>query len=131
MNYRLDAKAEQKFSLKRPGELVGWMAEEDRLGHIKLESTVRHLGIEADDALEMAEQAEVQADMKLRFQLSQSGPWGTFTYIFSLAAVLSREAKRRQLRHDGGPLNLFETRSFRELLLLDQQGRGSNPSRQD
>lgn len=29
------------------------------LGHIKLESTVRYLGIEVDDALEMAEQTEV------------------------------------------------------------------------
>ncbi len=29
------------------------------LGHTQLESTVRYLGIEADDALEMAEQTEV------------------------------------------------------------------------
>jgi hypothetical protein len=29
------------------------------LGHTKLESTVRNLGIEVDDALEMAEQIEV------------------------------------------------------------------------
>jgi hypothetical protein len=29
------------------------------LGHTKLESTVRHLGIEVDDALEMVEQTEV------------------------------------------------------------------------
>ena len=29
------------------------------LGHMKLESTVRYLGIEVDDALEMAEQTEV------------------------------------------------------------------------
>ncbi len=29
------------------------------LGHIKLESTVRYLGIEVSDALEMAEQTEV------------------------------------------------------------------------
>ncbi len=29
------------------------------LGHSKLESTIRYLGIEVDDALEMAEQAEV------------------------------------------------------------------------
>jgi hypothetical protein len=28
-------------------------------GHSKLESTVRYLGIEVDDALEMAEQTEV------------------------------------------------------------------------
>ncbi len=29
------------------------------LGHTKLESTVRYLGIEAEDALELAEQTEV------------------------------------------------------------------------
>jgi len=29
------------------------------LGHSKLESTVRHLGIEVDDALELAEQTDV------------------------------------------------------------------------
>jgi len=29
------------------------------LGHSKLESTVRYLGIEVDDALEMAEQTEI------------------------------------------------------------------------
>ena len=29
------------------------------LGHTNLESTVRYLGIEVDDALEIAEQAEV------------------------------------------------------------------------
>lgn len=29
------------------------------LGHTKMESTVRYLGIEVDDALEMAEQTEV------------------------------------------------------------------------
>jgi site-specific recombinase XerC len=29
------------------------------LGHSKLESTVRYLGIEVDDALEMAEQTDV------------------------------------------------------------------------
>lgn len=32
------------------------------LGHTKLESTVRYLGIEVDDALEIAEQSEVQSD---------------------------------------------------------------------
>lgn len=29
------------------------------LGHTKLETTVRHLGVEVDDTLEMAEQMEV------------------------------------------------------------------------
>ena len=33
------------------------------LGHSKLESTVRYLGIDVDDALEMAEQTEVQKRM--------------------------------------------------------------------
>jgi hypothetical protein len=39
------------------GKLVGQKAL--LLGHTKLESTVRYLGIEVDDALEMAEQTEV------------------------------------------------------------------------
>ena len=34
-------------------------AEQLLLGHTKLESTVRYLGIEVNDALEMAEQTEV------------------------------------------------------------------------
>ena len=29
------------------------------LGHTKIESTVRYLGVEVDDALEMAEQTEI------------------------------------------------------------------------
>ena len=29
------------------------------LGHTKLESTVRHLGVEVDDALEISEQTEI------------------------------------------------------------------------
>jgi hypothetical protein len=36
------------------------------LGHTKLESTVRYLGIEVDDALEIAEQTEVQRFRRLR-----------------------------------------------------------------
>jgi len=32
------------------------------LGHAKLESTLRYLGIKVDDALEMAEQTEVWAE---------------------------------------------------------------------
>ena len=31
----------------------------DLLGHIKIESTVRYIGIEVDDALAMAEQVDV------------------------------------------------------------------------
>lgn len=34
------------------------------LGHTKLENTVRYLGIEIDDALEMAEQTEVLVTMR-------------------------------------------------------------------
>ncbi len=34
-------------------------AEQLLLGHSKLESTVRYLGIEVDDALEIAEQTEI------------------------------------------------------------------------
>ncbi len=34
------------------------------LGHTKLESTVRYLGIEVDDALEIAEQTEVQSTLQ-------------------------------------------------------------------
>jgi hypothetical protein len=33
------------------------------LGHTKLESTVRYLGIEVDDALAISEQVELQAEM--------------------------------------------------------------------
>lgn len=38
-----------------PGNRIPW---NNLLGHTKLESTARYLGIEADDALEMAEQTE-------------------------------------------------------------------------
>lgn len=34
-------------------------AEPERLGHRKLESTVRYLGTEVDDALEMSEQIDL------------------------------------------------------------------------
>ena len=36
------------------------------LGHTKLESTVRYLGIEVDDALELAEQTEVRSPFERR-----------------------------------------------------------------
>jgi hypothetical protein len=36
------------------------------LGHTKLESTVRYLGIEVEDALSISEQVELRADKKLR-----------------------------------------------------------------
>jgi hypothetical protein len=38
-------------------EIPAWMF--DRAGHTKLESTVRYLGIEVDDALNIAEQIEL------------------------------------------------------------------------
>ena len=44
--------------------LIYWRTKNRRavqllLGHSKLESTVRYLGIEADDALEISEQTEI------------------------------------------------------------------------
>lgn len=36
------------------------------LGHTKLESTIRYLGIEIDDALEIAERMEIQAALGWR-----------------------------------------------------------------
>ena len=44
------------------------------LGHTKLESTVRYLGIEVDDALEMAEQTEVEIGVDTLMPSSQSAP---------------------------------------------------------
>jgi site-specific recombinase XerC len=41
---------------KRTGNL---RAVQLLLGHIKIESTVRYLGIEIDDALEIAEQVDI------------------------------------------------------------------------
>lgn len=43
-------------ALRLPADAVGGSL---LLGHTKLKSTVRYLGIEVDDALEMAEQNEV------------------------------------------------------------------------
>ena len=39
--------------------LLSWTAVQLLLGHSKLESTVRYLGIEVDDALEISEQTEI------------------------------------------------------------------------
>jgi hypothetical protein len=44
---------------KANGHVTPWNKGE-LLGHSKLENTVRYLGIEVDDALEIAEQTEVQ-----------------------------------------------------------------------
>lgn len=58
----------RNYFLSRPCSTTGAIAAETvaralgrrlLLGHTKLESTVRYLGIEVDDALEMAEQTEV------------------------------------------------------------------------
>jgi|UPI0007AAE47D hypothetical protein len=52
------------------------------LGHTKLESTVRYFGIEVDDALEMAEQTEVQLPNDRRAGACQPGAvvqnWTTY-----------------------------------------------------
>ena len=40
-------------------ELIGVLAVQLLLGHTKIESTVRYLGIEVDDALAIAEQVDV------------------------------------------------------------------------
>lgn len=44
----------------QPADMLGWcIAVQLLLGHTRLESTVRYLGIEVDDALNMAEQIEL------------------------------------------------------------------------
>jgi hypothetical protein len=56
------------------------------LGHIKLASTVRYLGIEVDDALEIAEQIEVyvcQRWMRPPLWPSHSGLNRSFAGIFT------------------------------------------------
>ena len=61
----LDAAAYGTHSLRRTkatliyGRTKNLRAVQLLLGHTKLESTVRYLGIEVDDALEIAEQTEV------------------------------------------------------------------------
>ena len=52
----LDAADEGGTIYKKTGNL---RAVQLLLGHIKLESTVRYLGIEVDDALSISEQVEV------------------------------------------------------------------------
>jgi hypothetical protein len=47
MRIRLAVQRSKKLSVQLP------------LGHSKLESTVRYLGIEVDDALEISEQTEI------------------------------------------------------------------------
>ena len=42
------------------------------LGHTKLESTVRYLGIEVDDALAISEQVELQSDASVAFPKRRS-----------------------------------------------------------
>jgi site-specific recombinase XerD len=61
----LDASAYGTHTLRRTkASLIYWRTKNLRvvqllLGHTKLESTVRYLGIEVDDALEISEQTEV------------------------------------------------------------------------
>jgi hypothetical protein len=58
------------------------------LGHTKLESTVRYLGIEVDDALEMAEQTEVWsciATVEVRLSLTDPNrPFADVTVAIQL-----------------------------------------------
>ena len=63
------------------------------LGHAKLESTVRYLGIEVDDALEMAEQTEVQSTAGREGPLASvvSRP-GTANRVTSLKGRLTPES---------------------------------------
>ena len=61
----LDPAAYGTHSVRRPKPTLIYRRTKNRravqlrLGHTKLESTVRYLGIEVDDALEIAEQTEV------------------------------------------------------------------------
>lgn len=56
LRYPLDAPYEATLIYRRTKNL---RAVQLLLGHSKVESTVRYLGIEVDDVLEMAEQTEV------------------------------------------------------------------------
>lgn len=56
VNVRIRPEAVDRVGEPKDAVLLGTGA---RLCHTELESTVRYLGIEADDALEMAEQTEV------------------------------------------------------------------------
>ena len=56
LRHRLDRRTKATLIYRRTKNL---RAVQLLLGHTKLESTVRYLGIEVDDALEMAEQTEV------------------------------------------------------------------------
>ena len=44
---------------QRPVQFEFTPAARDAVGHSKLKSTVRYLGIEVDDALEISEQTEI------------------------------------------------------------------------
>ena len=48
-----------KATLTKREPRTWWGAIQLLLGHTKLESTVRYLGIEVDDALEISEQTEI------------------------------------------------------------------------
>ena len=55
---------------RRPGQL---RAVQILLGHTKIESTVRYLGIEIDDALAIAEQVDVPAERTRSARLRMAG----------------------------------------------------------
>ena len=64
-NIGLDPAAYGTHTMRRPNATLIYRrtknlrAVQILLGHTKLESTVRYLGVEVDDALEMAEQTEL------------------------------------------------------------------------
>ena len=55
------------------------------LGHTKLESTVRNLGIEVDDALEISEQTEIQAAFGQKRSFAQVAPYKKASCLSVLA----------------------------------------------
>ena len=78
------------------------------LGHSKLESTVRYLGIEVDDALEISEQTEIRFERYERpcpgaevWPLSMAGIWSPSERAFS--ATSSQSIHRKAVaRREGG-----------------------------
>ena len=79
------------------------------LGHTKIESTVRYLGIEVDDALTVAEQIDVSS---LNSKIAKMGGLAEQVVGQSLAALEKRDrtlAKRTELRtknHDVEPTGM-------------------------
>lgn len=81
------------------------------LGHTKLESTVRYLGVEVDDALEIAEQIEVCAIHYCDRILSVTSE----SFVFSLCSnfrhlnVQNAEDKELMTNDDFGSYNHHST----------------------